>query len=962
LERSFGGFEPPVFQIDWSRDGDWLAAAGSDSKVTVWPFTPSGAESFVLDHGAEPVIRAAWSPVEPTLATAKLGGLLLRWRPGSEPSPLFDVGEQTFQIDWSPDGGRIAAACPSGRLEVWDANAGVRLRDTRTGDSNVVTVRWSVDGAFLITGEGDGTVGVYDADDLRVRTRSSLHRDEVFSVSVSPDGKHVASAGADGTVRVLEIVTGREAAILEGHAETVLGVAYSPDGSLLASLARDGTARLWRCRDLECIAVIPLDGAELVGGVSFHPTEPLLAVKNVDHIDLWRLDHAVLQNVEAAADSRRYTNAKVVLLGDTGVGKSGLGLVLSGHDYEPTDSTHGRRVWDFETAPASGQTREVVLWDLAGQPGYRLIHQLHLNEVAVALIVFDSRSETDPFVGVKHWVRALAQARRVEGDAAIPLHVLLVAARADRGGVGVSTERIDAIVEELGMERFFQTSAKEGWEIEELAQAIREAIPWSELPTVSSSAMFERIRSFLLEEKQDARLLSTAGDLLRAYRLKHPDEADANLKANFETCIGRIEGRGLIRRLRFGDYVLLQTELLDAYASALVQAAKEEPDGLGFISEADALAGRFALPERERVGDREQERLLLIATVEELLRHEVALKEPTESGADLVFPTQFTRERPDAPGIHGRAVTFRFEGALHSVYATLAVRLARSHLFTRESMWLNAASYRATVGGVCGIYLRELEEGRGELDVFFDGADATVRRQFEAYVEGHVELRANPGSVSRRRIFACPGCEYELPEDLVERRRERGATTVRCPDCEEHVVQLLDDAPASAQTEAAVSAMHSSANAQRDHDVSATRLKGKIETGDFDVYLCYASDDREQVVRIARRLKDRGVLPWLDVWEIQPGARWQQELESRLKSIPTTAVFVGASSGWWQSQEVETVIHRQSRIIPVVLEGHGGVPDMPPFLDLRQVVDMREKDPDPFERLVWGITGDKPLG
>ena len=87
------------------------------------------------------------------------------------------------------------------------------------------------------------------------------------------------------------------------------------------------------------------------------------------------------------------------------MGKSGLGLVLSGQEYQPTESTHGRRVWTFDTRevedPRVGQqTREVLLWDLAGQPGYRLVHQLHLNEIAVALVVFDSRSETDPFSGV----------------------------------------------------------------------------------------------------------------------------------------------------------------------------------------------------------------------------------------------------------------------------------------------------------------------------------------------------------------------------------------------------------------------------------------------------------------------------------------------------------------------------------------------------------------------------------
>ena len=96
--------------------------------------------------------------------------------------------------------------------------------------------------------------------------------------------------------------------------------------------------------------------------------------------------------------------------------------------------------------------------------------------------------------------------------------------------------------------------------------------------------------------------------------------------------------------------MLLQPELLDAYASALVQAAKDEPDGLGFVAEEDALAG--TLPARRTPSastDPRQEKLLLIATVEELLRHEVALKEITDRGVDLVFPSQFTRERPDAP-------------------------------------------------------------------------------------------------------------------------------------------------------------------------------------------------------------------------------------------------------------------------------------------------------------------------
>jgi hypothetical protein len=46
-----------------------------------------------------------------------------------------------------------------------------------------------------------------------------------------------------------------------------------------------------------------------------------------------------------------------------------------------------------------------------------------------------------------------------------------------------------------------------------------------------------------------------------------------------------VEAHGLIQVLSFGDYVLLQAELLDNYASAMARAAREQPDGLGFLDE-----------------------------------------------------------------------------------------------------------------------------------------------------------------------------------------------------------------------------------------------------------------------------------------------------------------------------------------------------------------------------------------
>ena len=149
----------------------------------------------------------------------------------------------------------------------------------------------------------------------------------------------------------------------------------------------------------------------------------------------------------------------------------------------------------------------------------------------------------------------------------------------------MSRQRIQAMIDDLGLDGFFETSAKESWQITELTDAIKAAIDWDALPMVSSSALFDSIKHFLLEEKKHGRVLCTIDDLFREFqRTQKGLPADNTLRASFETCVGLVESRDLIRRLRFGGLVLLQPELLDAYASALVQAAKDEPDGLGFIT------------------------------------------------------------------------------------------------------------------------------------------------------------------------------------------------------------------------------------------------------------------------------------------------------------------------------------------------------------------------------------------
>ncbi len=973
--------EKPIGQITWSSGGQLLTTT-SDGRTTFWEITGNGRARAVASHPR--VADVAWHPAQLVAAIVR------RKDATSSPDDSHDVvligfdgreerhlltARRGSRISWSPDGGSLAIIDPV-ELRIVDAGSGrtrevSRLREfPQQANLYVPEPRWTRDGRHVLAVHRR-EVRMAGASDLTTVWAAYLAGETVETFADRTRSIAVVSFPGDAGLRIHDLPSGKAIALLQEHTAPIVCARFSPEGEFLASMSTDNTVRIWRCRDWQCVATLEREVVERRGGLAFHPTEPLLAIKDGGGVDVVRLDHRVLNGIGPASTARRYANAKVVLVGDTGVGKSGLGLVLSGQPFGPTESTHGRNVWTFEKSYAtlpSGevQARETLLWDLAGQPGYRMVHQLHLNEVAVALVVFDARSETDPFAGVQYWSRALAQARRLDGSAALPMRVFLVAARADRGTAAVSRERIQETVQAFGFDGYVETSAKEGWGVDDLVRAVRDGIAWDALPVVSSNELFEAIKDFVVEEKQQGRILSTVDDLMRSFRRTQQDAPPIDeLVDRFSACIGQLESVGVVRRMSYGDYVLLRPELLDSYASALVQAAKDEPDGLGFVKEDDALEGNFRIPQDERLTDPKQERILLNAVVQELLSREIALKEVTDREVDLIFPSQFTRERPDAPRLPGQDVVFTFDGHLYSIYSTLAVRLSHSRFFEKHEMWHNSATYKADAGLMCGIAIREVEEGKGELALFYDEhVGPLVRKQFEAYAVEHLELRA--GEVMTRRVRRCGLCRYTIPEDLVRGRIGRGKTKMTCPQCDDFVITLTDGPDVVGDVRPAVAEMNSNANAQRDQDVAATTLRGKREAGDFDVFLCHNVLDKPQVLKIVTELEARGILPWLDIRDIQPGSRWQREMAMGIEKSRSAAVLIGPSGpGPWHEAEMELINdwsarNRGRRVIPVILEGTRDDPDLPGFLRVWSTVDMRMTDPDPIEQLIWGITGQHP--
>lgn len=142
-------------------------------------------------------------------------------------------------------------------------------------------------------------------------------------------------------------------------------------------------------------------------------------------------------------------------------------------------------------------------------------------------------------------------------------------------------------------------------------------------------------------------------------------------------------------------------------------------------------------------------------------------------------------------------------------------------------------------------------------------------------------------------------------------------------------------------------------------------LRHKRDNNDFDVFLCHNSINKPQVKKIGEKLKARGLMPWLDEWELRPGVPWQRTLEQQIESIKAAAVFVGKDGcGPWQDMEIEAFIRqfvgRRCPVIPVLLRSCQNKPNLPVFLEGMNYVNLSKRKPDPMEQLVWGITGIHP--
>lgn len=168
--------------------------------------------------------------------------------------------------------------------------------------------------------------------------------------------------------------------------------------------------------------------------------------------------------------------SKLVLLGDSGVGKSSLVLrFVKNQFFDYQEPTIGA-AFLTQSITFPDHVRKFEIWDTAGQERYRSLAPMYHRSAAAAIVVYDIANH-ESFLNAQSWIDELQQ--YTNSDTVIALcgnKVDLAESHRE-----VTTDEARAYADDKGL-LFFESSAKLNIKVSEIFKTVARALPLTKTP------------------------------------------------------------------------------------------------------------------------------------------------------------------------------------------------------------------------------------------------------------------------------------------------------------------------------------------------------------------------------------------------------------------------------------------------------------------------------------------------
>ena len=170
---------------------------------------------------------------------------------------------------------------------------------------------------------------------------------------------------------------------------------------------------------------------------------------------------------------------KLLIIGDSGVGKSSLLMQFSDNLLSDTTTTTGVDIKNC-TVDVEGAKVKLHIWDTAGQERFRTLTSMYYRGTHGVIFVYDV-TDADTFKSIRKWLHEIDQnCDRVS-------RVLVGNKDDDRDKKVVPLVEVQQFADQIGIP-LYETSAKEGKNVEEVFHAITQLVLKQKLETEPQEA------------------------------------------------------------------------------------------------------------------------------------------------------------------------------------------------------------------------------------------------------------------------------------------------------------------------------------------------------------------------------------------------------------------------------------------------------------------------------------------
>jgi WD40 repeat protein len=190
-----------AIDLDWSPDNTQIAFVSMHGGVGLWNIVNGQINALQV-----PATETQWKPDGTQLAIADNQDGTIRitntttWQ--SAFTLLGHIGG-VVDVEWSPDGAKIASAGVDNKVRIWNAATGSSLFELSGHTAVVSAVAWNQNNRVLASSSGDGTVRLWDTQSGQPLGIFEVGG-QIRAISWNPSGNRLIYGGDAGTFTIMD--------------------------------------------------------------------------------------------------------------------------------------------------------------------------------------------------------------------------------------------------------------------------------------------------------------------------------------------------------------------------------------------------------------------------------------------------------------------------------------------------------------------------------------------------------------------------------------------------------------------------------------------------------------------------------------------------------------------------------------------------------------------------------------